>query len=79
MKNTNLTLYGASWCGYCVTLAHKLSSRNIAFNYKNVDDPDVRLEMNKKTNGNHTIPVLCKGNDCYVNPDEQTLKGVLNV
>lgn len=72
-----LTLYGAAWCSYCVALGKKLDGRDVPYEYKDVDDSVLRLEMNKKTDGNQIIPVLCKGNECWVNPDENTLKGVL--
>ena len=76
-QTSHLTLYGASWCGYCVALQEKLTSRGIEFTHKDVDEPEVRLEMNKKTDGNQTIPVLCNGNKCWVNPGENELKEIL--
>jgi len=75
----DLILYGAPWCGYCVVLRKKLDDRGVEYDYRNVDDPEIRLEMNKKTAGNQTIPVLCRGEQCWVNPDETTLKGEVNV
>ena len=76
--NPKLILYGASWCSYCVALGNKLDGRGVEYQYRDVDEPEIRFEMNNKTDGNQTIPVLCKGNECWVNPDEQILKGVLH-
>jgi len=79
MSNSkNLVLYGAPWCGYCLVLKKKLDSREVEYDYKDVDEPGVREEMNQKTNGNQTIPVLLREDDFWVNPDDNTLKGVLN-
>ncbi len=75
---THLVLYSAPWCGYCVALQSKLDSRGIEYEYRNVDEPGIREEMNKKTDGNQTIPVLCMGTEYRVNPDEQALKEILH-
>lgn len=78
LNNSQLVMYGASWCSHCVTLAKKLNDRGAAYDYRDVDDSAIRSEMNQKTDGNQTIPVLCNGNECWVNPDENILKGVLD-
>ena len=77
MSTTNIVLYSAPWCAYCVALQKKLDQRNITYEYKNVDEPSVRAEMNKKTENNQTIPVLFVGNKYKVNPNEGDLKELL--
>lgn len=69
-----IILYSAPWCAYCLALQKKLDSREISYEYKNVDEPAVRKEMNEKTENNQTIPVLFVGNKYKVNPNEQDLK-----
>lgn len=77
MTNKQITLYSAPWCAYCLALQKKLDQRNIAYEYKNVDEAGVREEMNKKTENNQTIPVLFVGNAYKVNPNESELKELL--
>ena len=75
--NSQIIMYGAPWCPFCVSLKAKLEKRNIKFIYKNVDDEGVRDEMSSLTNGNQTIPVLFVGEIYKINPSEKDLKEVL--
>ena len=74
----NIVVYSAPWCPYCRALEQKLKSMNIEYEYKNVDDDGVREEMNRKTSGNQTIPVLFVGDDYWVNPGVDVLKEQFN-
>lgn len=67
-------VYSAPWCPYCVALEKKLKAMNVEFEYKNVDEPGVREEMNAKTDNNQTIPVLFVGEQYWVNPDISVLQ-----
>lgn len=69
-----VTVYSAPWCPYCVALEKKLHSMQVAFKYKNVDEPGVREEMNSKTDNNQTIPVLFIGEEYWVNPNAAVLQ-----
>jgi len=69
----DVTVYSAPWCPYCVALEKKLTSMDVDFTYKNVDEPGVREEMNAKTDNNQTIPVLFVGEQYWVNPDARVL------
>lgn len=73
-----VVVYSAPWCPYCVALEKKLKAMNIQFQYKNVDEPGVREEMNAKTENNQTIPVLFIDEKYWVNPSIQVLKEELN-
>lgn len=44
---------------------------------RNVDEPEIRQEMNMRTNGNQTIPVLFVDDDFEVNPSAGKLKRML--
>ncbi len=77
MSNQGIVMYGAEWCPYCVSLKEKLDSLGLDYQYKNVDEDGVREEMNAKTDGNQTIPVLFVGEDFAINPDDAKLKSML--
>ncbi len=66
-------MYGATWCSYCRALKKKLDSIGISYQYKDVDDPGIRAEMNAKTENNQTIPVLFVGTDYWINPGQEIL------
>ena len=76
-NNSQIIMYGAPWCPFCVSLKVKLEKRNIKFIYKDVDDEGMRDEMSSLTNGNQTIPVLFVGKIYKINPSEKDLKEVL--
>jgi glutaredoxin len=66
-------MYSAVWCAYCRSLKQKLDSMDVLYTIKDVDNPEIREEMNKKTNNNQTIPVLFVGDNYWVNPDMNVL------
>ena len=70
---SEVVLYSAPWCPYCVMLEKKLKVMDILFLYKNVDEPGIREEMNKKTDNNQTIPVLFIGEQYWINPGMKVL------
>ena len=51
-----------------------LAKNGVAYELRDVDDAAVREEMNKKADGNHTIPTLVIGDTYYVNPSIKVLK-----
>jgi glutaredoxin 3 len=73
-KISNVVVYSASWCGYCRALKQKLEAMEIMFTEKNIDEDEVREEMNQKTSNNQTIPVLFIGEKYWVNPSISILQ-----
>lgn len=71
-----VSVYGAEWCGFCHRLMDWLKSKDVEVDYINVDEPGKREEMNDRTNGNQTIPVLFVGDNFWVHPDTGTLNGL---
>lgn len=78
MSGQSVTMYGAEWCGFCRALKQKLDSRDIEYNYIDVDENGNRKEMNDKTDGNETIPVLFVGDRYKINPSDEELNEMLN-
>jgi thioredoxin reductase (NADPH) len=77
-KETRLPiLYGAPWCSYCVALKNKLAAMGVSIDYRNVDELGVREEMNAKTDGNQTIPVLFNRKDYKINPNDGEVRELL--
>lgn len=74
-----VVVYSAAWCPYCVALEKKLRSMNVSYEYKNVDEPAIREEMNKKTDNNQIIPVLFIEDKYWVNPGVDVLAEQFNV
>ena len=72
-RDKEVVVYSADWCPYCLTLKRWLDSKDIAYCEKNVDELGVRAEMNGKTNGNQTIPVLFIDDEYWVNPSKEIL------
>jgi len=74
-NKTDITpvIYSAVWCGYCRVLKSWFDAQNIAYEERDVDQPGVREEMNQRTRGNQTIPVLFLGDEFWVNPSKQIL------
>ena len=69
-----VVVYGADWCADCKALKKQLASLGVEYDYKDVDNPDIRQEMNSKTENNQNIPVLFKGSDYWIEPNIGTLQ-----
>ncbi len=74
---SKVVLYSAEWCGYCKTLKKYLDRDNVDYELRDVDDPQIRLEMNQKTRGNQTIPVVFVGDEYEINPSAGKVKRML--
>lgn len=42
MSVKKVTLYGADWCIHCRNAKDWLNKRNIAYEFKNVDEPEIQ-------------------------------------
>ncbi len=76
-KGSKPVLYGATWCGFCHTLASYLHRECIDFQYKNVDKKEVAEEMLDLTDGKYLIPTLVVGGVAYQNPAPASIKELL--
>ena len=66
-------LYSAEWCPYCVSVKGWLDKKEIEYDLRDVDHPEIRSEMNQATDDNQTIPTLLVGDEYFVNPSVKTL------
>ncbi|MEM6997587.1 MAG: FAD-dependent oxidoreductase [Patescibacteria group bacterium] len=71
-----VSVYSADWCPFCHKLMDWLKSKDIEFEYINVDEPGKREEMVARTNGNQTIPTMFVGDNFWVHPDMTTLNAL---
>ncbi|HVC35928.1 MAG TPA: FAD-dependent oxidoreductase [Candidatus Dormibacteraeota bacterium] len=72
--------YGADWCADCHRVRDIFGTQNIAYEYRNSDDPKVHAEMLKLVNGKNEIPVLLFPDGSILqNPDNTTLLKKLGV
>ncbi len=74
MAEQKIIMYGAAWCSYCMALKQKLDAMGVDYEYKDVDLAGIREEMNSKTSGNQTIPVLFVGEKYWVNPSDAIVR-----
>ncbi len=60
----NITVYGATWCAFCKTEKQWLDSKNVSYNYIDVDvDEDAMKTVEELTNSRAVpITVVNSGN-----------------
>ena len=78
MTDSQITIYGAEWCGPCHMAKHYLEGKGIAYKYNDVDkDPAAGMEAIEKS-GQRAIPIIDIGGDIIVGFDrphiDQALK-----
>ncbi len=78
MDSQELKVYGAEWCSYCRALIKKLELKGVKFKYIDVDQSENRRQMNELTDGNETIPVLTRGEEYKVNPNDAEIEAMIN-
>ncbi len=66
-------LFGASWCPFCNSAKAWMDTHQIAYTYKDADEPGVRDEMKTYVPGNETIPVVVIDGKGYINPNHTFL------
>ena len=59
--NKTITLFGASWCPYCVQLRKILDKEGIEYKHKSVDDKANEQEMLEASGGRYLIPTIVIG------------------
>ncbi len=82
LKNVQVIIYGASWCGPCHMAQDHLKKKHVPFTFKDVDqDPGAQSEMSaklSKTGGRAgSIPVIDVGGRIMVGYDERALDQAL--
>lgn len=77
MQDKQVRLYSAQWCSYCRALQKQLDSREVDYEYIDVDVDENRQQMNELTAGNQTIPVLFVGDTYKINPSAKELDELL--
>lgn len=70
MRDTNIVLYQAEWCPYCVRVRSKLT--DLLLDYKNVNVPPNHAERTvvKEVSGQTGIPVLVDGDVTIADDDD---------
>lgn len=72
-----VTIYGAEWCPPCHTAKAYFKSRNVSYNYINVDEhPDQGREIAMKT-GWTAIPIIKIGEEFILGFDRLKIDGAL--
>lgn len=76
-KSAKVTVYGAEWCPPCHTTRAYLKSRNIPFDYVNVDQqPEEGRTIAQKT-GWTAIPIIQIGEEYILGFDRAKIDGAL--
>ncbi len=78
-EGKQITVYGADWCADCHRARFILDQNDIAYEYKNIDDENIKAEMLVKTKGDQEIPTLVIDEVVVQNPSNQELNELLGV
>lgn len=70
MRDTNIVLYQAEWCGYCAHVREKLTE--LLLDYRCVNVPRSKAERTnvKEVSGQTGIPVLVDGDVVIADDDD---------
>ena len=69
MRDTNIVLYQAEWCGYCARVRAKLNDLLLDYKCVNVPRDHSERTMVKEISGQTGIPVLVDG-DVVLDDDD---------
>ncbi len=74
MKQPNVTVYGSKTCGDTVSAMQFLDDRQIAYEFKDVDEsPELNAYLADLNNGKRVMPTIQIDNEILINPDESEL------
>jgi glutaredoxin 3 len=77
MAASQITIYGAEWCGPCHMTKHYLDGKNVGYDYINIDnDPAKGMEAIEKS-GQRAIPVIDIGGDIIIGFDRPLIDAAL--
>lgn len=77
-SNANVTIYGAEWCPPCHTAKAYLKSRDVRFDYINVDkNPEQGRQIAQKT-GWMAIPIIKIGEEYILGFDRGKIDAALS-
>lgn len=72
-----VTIYGAEWCAYCKAAKQYLTSKNIAFDYVDIEkNEEARIRITAKANAT-SIPIIVIGDELLVGFDRQKINETL--
>lgn len=64
MEQLKFEVYGKEWCAYCERAKQLLESKNVAYNYKDVEkSEDHRSEMLSRNPSARTVPQIFVDNE----------------
>ena len=75
---TDIVVYGAPWCPWCMKAKEFLESKNIEFEWKDVQDTAAAEEAHKKS-GQTGIPVIDIDGEIIVGFDVERIKTKLEL
>lgn len=75
--STNITLFGATWCAYCVQLRKRLDDAGISYTHKNVDKQENEQAMLEASGGRYLIPTVVVGEQVMQNPTLEMVKDAM--
>ena len=70
MRETNIVLYQAEWCGYCARVRSKLTDLQLDYKIVNVPPNHMDRDIVRKVSGQSEIPVLVDGDVVLEDDDE---------
>lgn len=71
--NANVTIYSASWCGFCHAAKAYLDKLGVKYEDKNVEEDQKYAQESVEKSGQMGIPVLDIGGDIIVGFDRPTI------
>jgi glutaredoxin len=74
---TEITMFGASWCGPCRAVKSFLEKNKLSFRYRDIDREDARAEFMRVSGGNSGIPLTFVGQEKINGANLPRLRAVL--
>ena len=75
----NVTVYSATWCGFCHAAKDYLTKRGVAFEERNVEEKPQFAQEAVEKSGQRGIPVLDIGGTIIVGFDRPKIDAALKV
>jgi thioredoxin reductase (NADPH) len=79
MRQPNVTIYGSRDCPDTTRATEHLDSRQVPYEFKDVDDsPEYNDYIAGLNGGKRVMPTIRVNNETYINPDLSTLDQILS-
>ena len=75
---TEITVYGAPWCPWCMKAKEFLEKHKVKFEWKDVQNPDFAKEAFSKS-GQEGIPVIDINGEIIIGFDLEKIKSLLRI